>query len=84
VNGVQIGGSDTSCNLTAILDHTVNITNIGDNASGILAENAGGNVGSFQSPPPNFTITNQLINGTNFILIGAYDLATNGYKAAAA
>ena len=51
VNGVQIGGSDTSRNLTAILDQTVNITNIGDNASGILAENAGGDAAALSRHP---------------------------------
>ncbi len=81
VSGVQIGGQDTTRNLTAILDGTVNITTTGDNASGVVAQNAGGDAGSVQLPPPNFTLTNFLQNGTNFIITGSFGLNTNSYIA---
>ncbi len=67
--GVQIGGSDSSRNLTAIIDGGVGISTHGDGGYGIFAENGGGFAGTYELVTNSFTIVTNVVNGTNVITI---------------
>lgn len=75
VPGVQLVGTDTNRNLTAIINGDVSIATSGFMDSyGVLAENSGGSAGGYTPPPTNFVISSQLVGGTNYVLVGSYTL----------
>jgi len=78
--GVELTGTETNRNLTAIINGDVTISTTGFiSSSGIHVANSGGSAGGYTPPPPNFLISSNSITGTNYVLVGSYTLPPNGF-----